>query len=102
MKQIPPEIESRIVYKTRKNADDEAAAFPVIEKLKPVELACDDCNNVVVDRRTEIKVYAFPERHWREYCTNCKKFKNPESGKFEVSAATAPSFFRHYVLTRDK
>ena len=102
MKQIPPEIESRIVYKTRKNADDEAAAFPVIDKLEPVELACDDCNNVVVDRRTEIKVYAFPERHWREYCTNCKKFRNPHTDKFEVSAATAPSFFRHYVLTRDK
>jgi len=102
MKQIPPEIESRLIFKSRKNADDECAAFPTLEKLKHPELACDDCNRIVVDRKTELKVHAWPKRHWREYCTNCKKYKNPESGKFEVSAATAPSFFRHYVLTQNK
>lgn len=102
MKQIPPEIEERIVYKTRKNADDECAAFPTLEKLKPIELQCDGCDKIVMDRKTELKMYTFPEKHWREYCTACKKFRNPETGKFEVNANTAPSFFRHYVLTRNK
>jgi hypothetical protein len=102
MKQIPPEIESRLVYKTRKNADDEVAAFPTLAKLEPVELACDSCNNVVVDRRTELKYYTYPSKHWREYCINCKRYKNPETDKFEVHKDTAISFFRYFYDPKNK
>jgi hypothetical protein len=102
MKQIPPEIESRLIYKTRKNADDECAAFPTLEKLKPVELACGDCNNIVVDRRTELKYYSYPSNHWREYCINCQRYKNPLSNKFEVHKNTAVSFFRNIYDPKNK
>jgi hypothetical protein len=102
MMQIPPEIEQRLVYKTRKNADDECAAFPQVEKLTPVELTCDSCNKIVVDRRTEIKTHAWPMRHWREYCLSCKMYKNPETGVFDVKAAQAPSFFRNHTLSKNK
>lgn len=102
MKQIPPDIQERIVYKSRKNADEESAAFPTLEKLEPVPLTCDGCDKVVVDRRTEIKQYSYPDIHWREYCQNCKMFKDPNTGQFTVKHNVAPSFFRFYVLTRNK
>jgi hypothetical protein len=102
MKQIPPEIESRLVYKTRKNADDDVAAYPTLEKLKPVELACDGCNQVVVDRTTELKIYTFPIKHWREYCNNCQMFKNPETGVFDIKKQIAPSYFKVYIYNKNK
>ena len=100
--QIPQDIQDRIIYKSRKNADDESAAFPTLEKFTPIPLPCDGCDKMVTDRRTEFKQYAFPERHWREYCSSCKHFRNPETGKFDVKSNVAPSFFRNYVLRRNK
>lgn len=100
MKQIPPEIEQRIVYKKRKT--DDVAAFPQLQKIKPVELNCDSCDKIVVDRRTEIKTYTFPKRHWREYCNTCKMFKNPETGVFDIKITQAPSLFRNYILAKNK
>jgi hypothetical protein len=58
---------------------------PVIIGIKPKEEQCPDCNKICDDRRKlEAKFSSNPLPHWRIKCLNCKCYKNPNSGLFEI------------------
>jgi predicted Zn-ribbon and HTH transcriptional regulator len=73
-----------------------------IVKLKIQPRACEDCGLTVTDRRVNIKVVAFPERHWRRSCTHCRKTYNPETLQYDLSNVAVQNFFYSWLKRRDK
>lgn len=57
----------------------------VIDRIKTQPTICEDCG-LICDhgRRVESRVYFTGSRHWRERCLTCNRFRNPESGCFDV------------------
>ena len=56
-----------------------------VKKLKPHVAVCEDCCQVVENRRIEIQRYSNPIPHWRRHCTGCDKGMNPYTGKYELA-----------------
>lgn len=70
---------------------------PEIKRLKFEPRPCDDCSQMLEQhRRTERKLYISGQRHWRERCLNCNKFRHPDTGKFTVNGLGSHQFFCDY------
>jgi hypothetical protein len=74
------------------------AVKSVNQTLRP----CDDCGQTVNDRRINVRVVTFPERHWRRTCNHCRKTWNPETGQYDLTNASAQNFFVSWLKRRDK
>jgi hypothetical protein len=71
-------------------------------RLKVQPRSCDDCGETVTDRRVNIRVVSFPERHWRKSCTHCRKTYNPETKQYDLSNVAVQNFFAAWCKRRDK
>jgi len=60
-----------------------------IAKIRPITKPCDDCGEIVTNRRVEIKVYDNPYPHWRKNCVTCKMTEHPLTGRFDTPSPTA-------------
>jgi hypothetical protein len=73
-----------------------------ITRLKPIIKPCEDCGLVVENRIVSHKIYSFPHAHWRTNCENCRRTKNPETGKFDVDFKNSQSVFISFFSNRNK
>ncbi len=64
-----------------------------IKKLKPQIRNCEDCNLIVENRVTYIRICQYPEAHWRETCQACGMTRNPDNGKFDLQGQDAKNYF---------
>lgn len=71
-------------------------------RVKVQPRACEDCGETVIDRRLNIRVVAFPERHWRRSCTHCRKTYNPETKQYDLSNVAVQNFFVSWFRKGDK
>jgi hypothetical protein len=97
--QIPKEIQDRLILRTRPTEDADTV-YPSEVELKHEPKQCDDCERVVVNRRTAIKQYETPQPHWRNVCLTCKKVKHPETGKYTLTDKQAVTVFRHRIARK--
>jgi hypothetical protein len=94
-----PEIIEECVDELEENKESEPqgpneSVPPVIIRLKPQKRNCDDCECVVTDRRVERKLHHTNKPHWREYCTACKLYKDPRTGRFELTAKQSQMIYQ--------
>jgi hypothetical protein len=84
MKNIPKDILNRLEFKTSKK---EPALGPVLRKVNPIEKPCDDCGKIVLDRRVRLSVNRskLTKPHVKHHCQACKLYKNPTTGKFDMT-----------------
>jgi len=68
-----------------------------IKKLKPHVAVCEDCHDVVTNRRIEHKLNETPYKHWRSRCSACDMYNDPATGKFCMSGHE----FRAYLCTAE-
>lgn len=73
-----------------------------VTRLKPITKPCEDCGLVVENRVVSHKIYSFPHAHWRTNCENCRRTKNPETGKFDVDFKQSQSVFISFFSNRNK
>ena len=71
-------------------------------RLKVEPRGCDDCGEMVTDRRVNIRVVAFPLKHWRRSCTHCRKTYNPETKQYDLSNVAVQNFFVSWFRRGDK
>jgi ssDNA-binding Zn-finger/Zn-ribbon topoisomerase 1 len=64
-----------------------------VKKLKTQAKTCEDCGQMVKDRRVTKSHYTFPKSHWRQQCWGCNKVKDPETGEYTVAPPLAQSRF---------
>ncbi|CAB5225733.1 hypothetical protein UFOVP758_10 [uncultured Caudovirales phage] len=74
----------------------------IVKKFKPVVRACEDCGNMVKDRRVQTTLYSYPKPHWRSNCVQCRKTQDPETKQFDIPTQSAQPFFTAYLNKRDK
>lgn len=97
--QIPKSIADRLRYSTRK-CEDENTVYPSDVTLTHEPKACDDCERTVTDRRTALKLYQHPHKHWRTVCLNCKRVKHPQTGEFSLTDKASIVVFRHLAASK--
>ena len=88
----PEHIQELLIFKHRNppgpKGDEYAAELEndtlpkELEQVKKLPKSCEDCDQVVVDRLLHIKKYNTPYSHWKQYCTNCNKYKHPVTGEY--------------------
>jgi hypothetical protein len=83
----PKFITDRCKIKTNKHSPH----HPRVEEIKPFPKPCEDCGNIV-DRVIEMNIVQSPKPYWRVYCKSCRLYKNPVTGKFEISDSRKLNF----------
>ena len=85
----PAEILERIVLVEQKvPGPDDGSGEPnetvpkKILEIVHLPKVCDDCGTITKNRQVQIKKYQSPCNHWKIYCLNCKKYRDPISGEF--------------------
>jgi hypothetical protein len=70
---------------------------PVIKQVKNQPVDCEDCGvHCPNGRHTEHKQCITGKKHWRHKCVTCGLYKNPMSGKFDVTPQQSHGFFASY------
>lgn len=64
-----------------------------IIKLKNTRRPCDDCGNIVDNRRVERRLYTSFRPHWREECMSCHRYRDA-NGLFTMNAVQIQNYFR--------
>ena len=72
--------------------DDNPTLNWVIKKLKPHVAVCEDCHDVVKDRRVEHKLNQSPKPHWNVRCSACNLCQDPTTGKFTMTGSELRSY----------
>lgn len=67
-----------------KRLESEPPRYKTVHQPKP----CADCNIICIDRRIMHRHYNTVQNkkrqaHWKTYCSSCKLYLNPETGKFD-------------------
>lgn len=72
---------------------------PMLVKLKCQPTTCEDCGeHCPSGRQKETKLYeANNKRHWRERCVTCSRTKNPYTGQFDLTNATASHIWNAWI-----
>jgi hypothetical protein len=71
--------------------------------LKERHAVCElGCGEVVTNQKIQKKLIFTPERHWRTYCTNCKKTVGPDGELIYGQMATQNAFSKHFFNKQDK
>lgn len=62
--------------------------FPLqITELKTCEQACVACGQICKGGQSkEAKFFNKPKNHWREKCVTCGLYKNPYTGRYELTS----------------
>jgi hypothetical protein len=69
-----------------------------IKKLKIQPCTCEDCGKWCENgRKTQKKIYETGKRHWRYQCLTCHRWRNPETGIYELTNATAAPVYIRYI-----
>jgi hypothetical protein len=68
-------------------ADNNPTLNWIIKKIKPHVAVCEDCHDVVVDRRVEYKLNQSPKPHWNVRCSACDFCQDPSTGKFTMTGS---------------
>lgn len=64
--------------------------------------ACEDCNDIVRDRRINYHKAHTPSTHWKSKCTACGLYKNPVTDKFELTSLQLISLLKSKSYREDK
>jgi len=100
MDTIPLDILERIKFSKLKRDLEEP--FPTPIGLKPHTAPCEDCGEIVTDRKVELKVHQHPKPHWRSRCKACRLTKNPDTGCYDMCDSAASVFFNRRCKQSDK
>lgn len=99
MKEIPIDIRKRIVFKSAHgNSDSDIIHYPPIDHITHAEVICEDCPNLVKDRRIEMKLNVKPTAHWKTTCKNCGKIQHPLTKEFSLDQNSYRSFLSDHLL----
>lgn len=63
---------------------------------------CEDCGKKSIERKISSRLCTTPRPHWRTICSNCKQWRNPETGKFDINGRSVQPFFNQYLLEKNK
>jgi hypothetical protein len=74
----------------------------VVKRLKPIVKPCEDCGEVVKDRRVQSTMYSYPKAHWRKNCVQCRKTQDPETKQFTIPTQSAQLYFTAFLKKQDK
>ena len=100
-----------------KNLSDESAdlvqidgahrTYPLaVKRLKIQACQCEDCGQICeTGRKTEYKHYKTPASHWRKRCVTCNRWRNPETGEYDLTAATSVYHYNQWAqrqITHEK
>lgn len=88
---IPPEILERMEFKKPRDAD--AASYPELKRIRPVPTPCEDCGLTVEDRRVTMSVRQTPVPHTRTVCSICQRYKNPNTGNYDLERAQIDAIY---------
>lgn len=93
-KKIPLEILDKLEFKTFAN---EEAAGPQLVKVHHEAKPCEDCGKIVENRRLRLSVNrsSLSTHHIKYQCQNCKLYKNPTTGVFDM---TFKDINRHFYV----
>ena len=70
----------------RPKLESEPPQYKTVHQPRP----CVDCNILCVDRRIMHRHYNTVMNkkrrpHWKTFCSSCKLYLNPETGKFDIT-----------------
>lgn len=75
----------------------------VIVGLKERNAVCElGCGEVVSNQKIQKKLVFSPERHWRTYCTNCKKTVGPDGELIYGQMNAQNAFSKYFFNKQDK
>lgn len=100
--QIPKEILDQIEFEVSGRRDQLFdTQYP---RLKKLARPCDDCDLTVVNRTVAhtLNTNQQLEPHYRHYCTVCKRFLNPLSGAYDMTAQELNRYYRLKKTRSDK
>lgn len=64
---------------------------------------CEHCDDHVMVQVIDIKKNAYPTPVWREHCSVCSMYRNPETGEFDIAHKSAQTAFKaYYNKVKDK
>ena len=67
---------------------------PIVTRVRIQAVTCEDCGKFCENgRQKEKKIYTTGQRHWREKCVTCRKFRNPATGEYCISEQQSSTFF---------
>jgi hypothetical protein len=95
MKGFPKELLEVVEFKHNTNTTEP----PEISKIIYPLVECDDCGEQVQDRRISSRQHLTPYLHWRQQCSICKQFKNPETGEYDSTSQEVTSFYHNLRRT---
>lgn len=93
MKYLENLIEQGIL-KPKPNKPSEEAAQPtyeVVHQPKP----CEDCGVIVTNRILNTRLNKVPFAHYKQQCSICKKYLNPETGAFDCDLPQLNAYYRY-------
>ena len=70
----------RIIHKTRQATPLTIQSY----EYEPQAYLCEGCNRVVEEGHHWEYKYFKRQRAWQTRCVNCKRYKNPFTGEFDV------------------
>lgn len=72
---------------------------PNILSVKAQSCDCPDCGKVCANgRKVDYRLHQKNDKRvWREHCMECRKFKNPFNGKFELTGSAASIKFNEFM-----
>ena len=79
---IPKELLDRITWAKKKQPGDPDR----VESIDYNPQTCEDCGTVVNCRRLTYHKVHRPTEHWRICCKACGKYKDPRTGKYELTS----------------
>lgn len=94
-KPIPKEIADTLVFRCERH-------YPGIKHINCDRRRCEDCNNMVIDRRVEHVRVDEPVLHWEHHCTACDLYQHPETKEFTVARSKKRFVFRDFFKNHDK
>lgn len=98
--ELPEELKKRVVWD--KDAKKEHVFLRPVDYFDMDPAPCPDCGKVVKNRRIYHKVYFSPFAHWRHQCLNCKKYKNPTTGIWDVTTSQVQKVFIKFLKALGK
>jgi len=86
-------IQQGIIEEKEKTVAEEAAPpeYKIIHKPKP----CEDCGTIVTNRILNTRLNKAPFTHYKRQCSICKKYENPETGKFDLNSSQIQYYYRY-------
>ena len=93
MKHLQDLVEQGIIKEKKKTVAEEAAlpVYEVVHRPKP----CEDCGLLVTNRVLHTRLNRVPFTHYKQQCSICKKYENPETGAYDCDVSQLTAYYRN-------